>query len=112
MADREWRGQWWLPDKPDDVMPGILTQDENGDVLLKLIGGFSNTVLIPVRETVSAISYEPEFVDKFPIVLGNSAGEPFTLLQCNPIYTGRGKQGGLCKTRLITNDLSRFPEYR
>jgi hypothetical protein len=92
MADREWRGQWWLPDKPDDVMPGILTRGENGDVLLKLIGGFSNTVLIPVRETATAISYEPEFVDEFPIILGNSAGEPFTLLQCNPLHTGGGKQ--------------------
>jgi hypothetical protein len=92
MADREWRGQWWLPDKPDDVMPGILTQGGNGDVLLKLIGGFSNTVLIPVRETASAISYEPTFVDEFPIILGNSAGEPFTLLQCNPLHTGAGKQ--------------------
>jgi hypothetical protein len=92
MADREWRGKWWLPDKPDDVIPGILTQGENGDVLLKLIGGFSNTVLIPVRETASAISYEPGFVDEFPIILGNSAGEPFTLLQCNPFHTGGGKQ--------------------
>ena len=92
MADREWRGQWWLPDKPDDVMPGILTQGENGHVLLKLIGGFSNTVLIPVRKTASVISYQPEFVDEFPIILGNSAGEPFTLLQCNPVHTGGGKQ--------------------
>lgn len=92
MAEREWRGQWWLPDKLDGIMPGILTQSENGDVLLKLIGGFSNTNLIPVRETASTISYEPEFVDEFPIILGNSAGEPFTLLQCNPVHTGGRKQ--------------------
>ena len=89
MADREWRGHWWLPDKPDDVMPGVLTQGENGDVLLKLVGGFSNTVLIAVRETASAISYEPEFADEFPIILGNSAGEPFALLQCNPLHRRR-----------------------
>jgi hypothetical protein len=92
MADREWRGQWWLPDKSDDVMPGILTQGDDGDVLLKLIGGFSNIVLVPVKETASAISYEPEFVDEFPIILGNSAGESFTLLQCNPLHSGGGKQ--------------------
>ena len=92
MADREWRGQWWVPDKPDDVMPGTLTQGDDGDVLLKLIGGFSNIVLVPVKETASAISYEPEFVDEFPIILGNSAGESFTLLQCNPLHSGGGKQ--------------------
>lgn len=56
MANREWRGQWWLPDKPDDVVPGILTENEDGEVLLKLIGGFRNVVLTRVRETGSAIA--------------------------------------------------------
>src|SRR5262249_40961354 len=63
-----------------------------GEVLLKLIGGFSNVVLTPVRETESAIAYEPEFVDAFPVILGNSAGDPFTLLQCNPLHSGGGRQ--------------------
>ena len=55
-------------------------------------------MLIPVRETASAISYEPKFVDEFPIILGNSAGEPFTLLQCNPLQAGGGKQDMLVST--------------
>jgi hypothetical protein len=92
MADREWRGKWWLPDNPDDVAPGILADNDDGEVLLKLTGGFSNVTLIPVRETGSSIAYEPEFIDEFPIILGNSAGEPFTLLQCNPLRSGGGKQ--------------------
>jgi hypothetical protein len=93
MADREWRGQWWLPDKPDEIMPGTLIQREkDGEVLLKLIGGFSNVVLIPVNPSGPAVSHEPEFIDEFPMILGNSAGVPFTLLQCNPLHTGGGLQ--------------------
>lgn len=92
MADREWRGQWWLPDEPNDVVSGVLVEDEDGEVALKLIGGFSNVVLTPVMETESAIAFEPKFVDQFPIILGNAAGEPFTLLQCNPLHSGGGKQ--------------------
>jgi hypothetical protein len=93
MADSEWRGRWWLPDKTDDVMPGTLIQrEQDGEVLLKLIGGFSNVVLNPVSRSDSAISYEPEFVDEFPIILGESAGELFTLLRCIPLHSGRGLQ--------------------
>ena len=65
MADREWRGQWWLPDKPNNVVSGVLIEDEDGKVALKLIGGFSNVVLKPLRKTESAIAFEPEFVDQF-----------------------------------------------
>ncbi len=93
MADREWRGRWWLPDKPDEVMPGTLVKREkDGEVLLKLIGGFSNVALTPVSRSGSAVSHVPEFSDEFPMILGNSAGILFTLLQCNPIYTGGGLQ--------------------
>jgi hypothetical protein len=93
MADREWRGRWWLPDKPNEVIPGTLIQREKGgEVLLKLIGGFSNVVLVPVSRSESAVSHEPEFIDQFPMILGNSAGVLFTLLQCSPLYTGGGLQ--------------------
>jgi len=93
MADREWRGRWWLPDKPDEVMQGTLIQREkDGEVLLKLIGGFSNVVLTPVSRSGSTVSHEPEFIDEFPMILGNSTGVLFTLLQCNPLHTGGGLQ--------------------
>lgn len=94
MADREWRGHWWLPDKPDEVVAGTLVQrEEDGEVLLKLVGGFSIIVLTPVRRTASAVSYDGDLVDEFPVILGSSsAGVPFTLLQCNPLHTGGGLQ--------------------
>jgi ApeA N-terminal domain 1 len=93
MADQEWRGRWWLLDKPDEVMPGTLIQrQQDGEVLLKLIGGFSNVVLVPVSRSDSAIVHEPEFIDEFPMILGNSAGLLWTLLQCNPLHSGGGIQ--------------------
>lgn len=93
MADREWRGHWWLPDKPDEVMPGTLIQrEEDGQVLLKLIGGFSNVVLTPVSRRGEAVTHVPEFIDEFPMILGKGEGHLFTLLQCNPIHSGGGLQ--------------------
>ena len=92
VAVREWRGRWWLPNEPEDAVAGILTANEEGDLALKLIGGFPNYVSIPVRETASATAYEPEFIEEFPIILGDSAGAPFTLLQCTPRHTGHGAQ--------------------
>lgn len=93
MADQEWRGRWWLPDKPDEIMPGTLIQREkDGEVLLKLIGGISNVVLTSVSRSGSAVSYEPELIYEFPMILGNSAGALFTLLQCIPLHTAGGLQ--------------------
>src|SRR6266487_5913237 len=93
MADREWRGRRWLPDKPDEVMPGtLIRREQDGEVLLKLIGGFSNVVLTPVSRSGSTVAHEPEFIDEFPMILGSSAGVLWTLLQCTPHYTGGGIQ--------------------
>lgn len=93
MADQEWRGQWWLPDKPDEVVPGTLIQrEEDGDVFLKLVGSFNILALTPVSRGESSISYDGDFVNEFPIILGRSAGELFTLLQSNPLKTGGGIQ--------------------
>jgi|ERR1039457_806304 hypothetical protein len=90
MADREWRGHWWLPEKPDDVMPGTLIQrEEDGEVLLKLVGGFNITVLTPIGENESGVSFDSEF----PIILGNSGDQLFTLLQCTAIHTSGGFLG-------------------
>jgi ApeA N-terminal domain 1 len=90
MADREWRGHWWLPDKPDEVMPGtLIRREEDGEVLLKLVGGFNITVLTPISENESGVSFDSEF----PIILGNSGDQLFTLLQCTAIHTSGGFLG-------------------
>jgi hypothetical protein len=84
MADREWRGHWWLPGQDADAVPGTLVQRESdGELVLHLIGGFSIDKLVPVDEHQSAISIEPNF----PMILGTCSGEPFTLLECQARHT-------------------------
>jgi hypothetical protein len=70
----------------------LIQREKDGEVTLKLIGGFSNVVLIPVSRSGAEVSHTPEFIDEFPIILGKSAGHLFTLLQCNPIHSGGGLQ--------------------
>ncbi|WP_396121563.1 hypothetical protein [Brevibacterium sp. p3-SID960] len=34
----EWAGLWWLPDTPDDQVPGVLRYVADGGLSLSLIG--------------------------------------------------------------------------
>lgn len=84
MADRAWRGYWWLRGRPDEEVPGTLVQREaDGAVVLNLIGGFSIEVLTPIDEHQSSVSFD----GTFPMILGTSSGERFTLLECNATRT-------------------------
>jgi hypothetical protein len=79
MADREWRGHWWIPDSPSETVPGTLVQRESdGELTLKLIGGFKIQKLTPIDEHQATISYN----ETFPIIAGHTSGEFFTLLDC------------------------------
>jgi hypothetical protein len=83
MSDREWRGYWWLPGQ-DQKIPGTLIQSvEDGEVALHLIGGFNIAEWLPVNEQKSALSVE----GSFPVILGSSGSEIFTLLGCNARHT-------------------------
>jgi len=82
-------------------MSGTLIQrEEDGEVLLKLIGGFSNVVMTPVSRSESTVSSEPKFIDEFPMILGHGTGVPFTLLQCTPTHTSGGSQD-ICVLRAL-----------
>lgn len=90
MGNQEWRGHWWLPDEPDAAIPGTLVQrEDDGEVLLKLVGGFNIDVWIPVSDNAFEVSHDTEF----PIILGDAAGQRFTLLQCIATHTS-GAFGG------------------
>lgn len=41
----EWAGLWWLPDGPDEKVPGVLRYDVDGGLLLSLIGAFEDRVM-------------------------------------------------------------------
>lgn len=36
----EWKGYWWIPEKPEDEVPGVLTYKPDEGIKLSLIGGF------------------------------------------------------------------------
>jgi hypothetical protein len=46
-SEDTWRGQFWLPDKPEDVQRGILTYTPDEGVHLTLIGGFDDSEWVP-----------------------------------------------------------------
>ena len=40
----EWHGLWWLPEAPDERLPGVLRYDGKGGLSLSLIGAFENRI--------------------------------------------------------------------
>lgn len=43
----EWWGLWWLPEDPDQQVPGILRYSPDDGPLLSLIGAFEDRVMWP-----------------------------------------------------------------
>ena len=41
----EWAGNWWLPDDPDQQIPGVLRYEPEDGLVLSLIGAFEDRVM-------------------------------------------------------------------
>lgn len=87
-------GEWWLPQKPDDVLSGFLIFDKQKGFLLSLIGEFK-------EDFSSDASKQPS------IILGNTQehGE-VTLFHCilnNAPSTGRKISGGMWLEFTVSN---------
>ncbi|MBK6871213.1 MAG: hypothetical protein IPG94_07395 [Kineosporiaceae bacterium] len=76
----EWTGQWWLPEEPDRVVPGVLRYDPKSGLLLDLIGGFEDRILQQVRPGLVA----DQGVRTWPMILGVADNMKVTLLDCWP----------------------------
>lgn len=50
----EWVGLWWLPDGPDETVPGVLRYDADGGLSLALIGAFEDRIMSNPRPGVTA----------------------------------------------------------
>lgn len=74
--EHEWQALWWLPDNPTDKVPGIFRYSPFDGLELLLLGGFETT---EVGST--GISFQKE-EKRWPIILGEDASQPFTLLDC------------------------------
>lgn len=62
---------WWRPATPDDVVPGRLVVDPDGNCRLELIGGLDMG-----ESTPHALG------DRVPVVLGKAEGQAISLFDC------------------------------
>jgi hypothetical protein len=53
----EWAGLWWLPDDPDETVPGVLRYDADGGLSLALIGAFKGEAVAacPLRRSPPSV---------------------------------------------------------
>ncbi|MFE5670484.1 HEPN domain-containing protein [Agromyces sp. NPDC056523] len=81
MSAMEWHGHWWLPEAPEDKVPGRLVVEPDGESRLELIGGFD----LVIRESPGAGMFR-----RVPVILGHALGKPATLLDCFTLTTRGG----------------------
>ncbi len=76
----EWTGHWWLPDTPDDKVPGVLTFDPKKGLNLRLIGGWEYRV---TEEPVPGVTTLANEFQRWPMVHGLADKEYTTLVDVN-----------------------------
>ncbi len=70
ILDSEYRGRWWLPENPEELLPGVLKPTADGESVLELSGSFE------VRSHIQSLS-------ETDLVLGMSdSGKKITLYKC------------------------------
>lgn len=99
MTDRiESKGYWFLPDKPDDKVAGVLTYIPKESIVLELIGGFSNSVdeiISDTKETriihgLTSDAKKITLVNCFPSSSINfSSSFPITKYNCQYLIIGK-----------------------
>ena len=82
----EWSGLWWLPDAPDERVPGVLRYDRDGGAELTLIGTFEDRVMTSPRPGVTHVH---EGTRSWDVILGVAEKREITLLGCIPTSTNR-----------------------
>lgn len=56
--DEEYKGFWFLPQNPENKIPGILYFEANNEIRLELIGGFEENVTVIMTEIFSSKSID------------------------------------------------------
>lgn len=83
---REWAGLWWLPDNPQEQIPGVLRYDGDGGLSLSLIGAFEERVTSHPAPGVTAYH---EGTRTWEVILGAAEQREVTLLDCVPTGSKR-----------------------
>ena len=80
----EFEGFWWLPDKPDEKVPGILRYEPGSGLSLSLIGGFEDRITSSPSPGVTTIHAGSR---SWKIIYGMANRREITLIDCVPIKT-------------------------
>lgn len=99
MTDKiESKGYWFLPDKPDDKIAGVLTFIPHESIVLELIGGFSNNYEeffsgINEAKIIHGVTSDAKIitlVNCFPSTSRNfSSTFPITIYNCHYLIIGK-----------------------
>jgi len=74
---REWSGEWWLPESPEQRFGGVLTYEPGKELSLRLIGGWR--YVEPV-EPFSGVHVGRGDLLRWPIIHGRAGETPLTLV--------------------------------
>jgi hypothetical protein len=91
VSETRWKGNWWLPEDPDDTKPGTLHYGDDGRLRLELIGGFSIEVQTPIANGFAVSLRDPSF----PVIHGMCGSERFTLLETHAVHSSGGYFGDI-----------------
>lgn len=88
----EWTGHWWLPETPDERLPGVLRYDGKGGLSLSLIGAFDERVS---SSPAPGVTFVHAGVRTWDVIWGVADGREITLMDCLPTRTDRSVFAGL-----------------
>lgn len=77
----EWAGLWWLPDNPDEHVPGVLRYDPDGGLSLSLIGTFEDRI---TSQPAPGVTEFHEGSRTWDVIHGAAERREITLLGCIP----------------------------
>lgn len=77
---------WWLPDDPDESIPGVLRYDAEGGLSLSLIGAFEDRI---TANPAPGVTTYHEGTKTWDVILGVADQREVTLLGCAPTSVKR-----------------------
>jgi hypothetical protein len=77
----EWSGLWWLPDAPDEKVPGVLRYEPGDGPVLSLIGAFEDRIMSSPSPGLTMIH---EGSRTWDVIHGAAEQREVTLLGCFP----------------------------
>jgi hypothetical protein len=77
----EWAGLWWLPESPDNAIPGVLRYEPDAGPVLSLIGAFEDRIMSNLAPGLIAVH---EGHRTWEAIHGVAKQREITLLGCIP----------------------------